>query len=57
MMSRRKVSIENGHDTAGEETIRARQTALAEGYREMADDREREMEAEEWTEHILFDIE
>jgi hypothetical protein len=27
---------------------------LEAGYREMAADREREMEAEEWTEKILF---
>ncbi|MGD0519948.1 MAG: hypothetical protein ABSA48_01715 [Terracidiphilus sp.] len=33
------------------------QAALAEGYRLMAADREQEMEAEEWTEQILFELE
>jgi hypothetical protein len=31
--------------------------ALLEGYRQMGADEEREKEAGEWTEHILFDLE
>ena len=30
---------------------------LAEGYRHMAADREQEMEAEEWTEGLISDVE
>jgi hypothetical protein len=30
---------------------------LLEGYRQMAAGQEQEKEAEEWTEHILFDVE
>jgi len=30
--------------------------ALLEGYRQMAADEEQEKDAEEWTEHILFDL-
>jgi hypothetical protein len=33
------------------------ESALLEGYRQMAADQEQEEEAEEWTEHILFDLE
>lgn len=33
------------------------QADLAEGYREMAADREQEMEAEEWTEGLISDVE
>jgi hypothetical protein len=40
---------------AASETRQTRQTALAEGYRMMAADREREMEAEEWTEGLIGD--
>ena len=41
-------------DTAAHDTSQERQMALAEGYRQMAADREREMEAEEWTKQTLF---
>ncbi len=33
------------------------QDALAEGYRQMAASRERELEAEEWTEQVLYEPE
>ncbi len=40
---------------AAEELGRDRQEMLAEGYKEMAADRERETEAEEWTEGLIGD--
>jgi len=42
--------------SAAQETRRAKQSALAEGYRLMAADRARETEAEEWTEALVGDI-
>ena len=45
------------HEAAAPETTEAKQAALEEGYRQMAADLEHEMEAEEWTQQILFDIE
>ncbi len=41
---------------AAEKLSRTRQNDLAEGYRLMAADREREAEAEEWTEALIGDI-
>ncbi|MGA2808526.1 MAG: hypothetical protein ABSE87_10350 [Terracidiphilus sp.] len=41
---------------AAEELSRTKQDDLAEGYRQMAADREREAEAEEWTEALIGDI-
>jgi len=41
---------------AAEELSRNRQDDLAEGYRLMAADREREAEAEEWSEALIGDI-
>jgi hypothetical protein len=41
---------------AAKEASQSRQTALAEGYRMMAADREREAEADEWTEALVGDI-
>lgn len=41
--------------SAAETMGRVRQAALAEGYRQMANDRERETEAEEWTEGLIGD--
>lgn len=41
---------------AAQELSRSKQTDLAEGYRLMAADRERELEAEEWTEALIGDI-
>jgi hypothetical protein len=43
-------------ESATDETSQARQTALEQGYREMAADREQEMEAEEWIEALVGDI-
>jgi hypothetical protein len=45
------------NESAADEISQAREAALFEGYREMAADEEREMEAEKWIEHILFDLE
>lgn len=41
---------------AAQELSRSKQADLAEGYRLMAADREREAEAEEWTEALIGDI-
>jgi hypothetical protein len=41
---------------AAYDTSQTTKTALAEGYRMMAADRGREMEAEEWTEALVGDI-
>jgi hypothetical protein len=41
---------------AAQEWSRVKQNDLAEGYRLMAADREREAEAEEWTEALIGDI-
>lgn len=40
---------------AAQESNTARQNDLAEGYRQMAADKEREAEAEEWTEGLIGD--
>lgn len=40
---------------AASEAARSRRVALAEGYRLMAQDREREQEAEEWVEGLIGD--
>jgi hypothetical protein len=44
------------HEAAKNETERARQIALAEGYRQTAADREQQREAEEWSEALLVDV-
>jgi hypothetical protein len=41
---------------AAHERSRAKQNDLAEGYRQMASDRAREIEAAEWTEALIGDI-
>ena len=41
---------------AAQELSRTKQSDLAEGYRSMAADREREVEAAEWTEALVGDI-
>jgi hypothetical protein len=41
---------------AAEQSKRNAQTSLAEGYRQMAADRTREAEAEEWVEGLVGDI-
>jgi hypothetical protein len=43
------------HDANAHESNQAREAALAEGYRQMAADREQEAEAEEWTEELVGD--
>jgi hypothetical protein len=48
--------LESAILNAAQESTQARQNALAEGYRLMAADRAREMEAEEWTEALVGDI-
>ncbi len=53
----RRVSASKNNEVSAPVTIEARQAALAEGYRLLAADREREMEAKAWTDRILFDIE
>ena len=42
-------------DSAAQATVQAKQTALTDGYREMAADRDHEVEAEEWTEGLIGD--
>ncbi len=37
-------------------TIREQYHVLAEGYRQMASDRNRDLEAEEWVEVLIIDI-
>jgi hypothetical protein len=44
------------YDNAANERSEWTQADLAEGYREMAADRQQEMEAEEWTEALIGDI-
>jgi hypothetical protein len=53
MMSKGKPSM--NHHPAAHEASQARLTNLEEGYRQMAADRKREMEAEEWTEALVRD--
>ena len=48
--------LESAILNAAQESSKAKQSALAEGYRQMAADRAREMEAEEWTEALVGDI-
>ncbi len=43
-------------DTAAQETRQTSHAALAKGYRQMARDRERETEAEEWAEALIGDV-
>jgi hypothetical protein len=43
-------------ESATREASQPKQAALLEGYRQMAADRERELEAEEWTEALIGDI-
>ena len=44
-------------ETVATEDERDNDARLLEGYRQMAADEEHEKEADEWTEHILFDLE
>jgi hypothetical protein len=55
MITSGRASMEK--DAPAAEADKTSEAALAEGYRQMAADREREAEAEEWTEHILFELE
>jgi hypothetical protein len=48
--------LENAVLNAAQEWNRKKQKNLAEGYRQMAADRARETEAEEWTEAFIGDI-
>jgi hypothetical protein len=43
------------HDADAHDNSRTSQAAWAEGYRQMAADREQEAEAEEWTEALVGD--
>ena len=52
MMGRGKIPIDYEDDEP--KSGRESQDALLDGYRQMAGDREHELEAEEWTEQILF---
>ncbi|MGA2278206.1 MAG: hypothetical protein ABSG00_11425 [Terracidiphilus sp.] len=49
-------ALESAVLNAAQEWSRAKQNDLAEGYRLMAADREREVEAEEWMEALIGDI-
>ena len=53
-MGRGRVNMDR--DAATHEASVQIQLDMAEGYRRMAADREREMEAEEWTEALVGDI-
>ena len=44
------------HYSAAHETSPTSQSDLAEGYRQMTADREREAEAEEWAEALIADV-
>jgi hypothetical protein len=54
MMNRGRISMDS--DTAAQETRQTSHAALAKGYRQMARDRERETEAEEWAEALIGDV-
>lgn len=43
------------HEDTAQAASQISQAALAEGYRQMADDTEHEIEAEEWTEAMIGD--
>ncbi len=43
-------------NAAAHETSQTNQADLAEGYRQMAADQEREAEAEEWAEALIGDV-
>jgi hypothetical protein len=43
-------------DTVAHESSKSKEVDLAEDYRQMAADREREAEAEEWTEAFIADV-
>ncbi|MGA3372027.1 MAG: hypothetical protein ABSC48_09720 [Terracidiphilus sp.] len=45
------------YDADAQETSGTKEADLAEDYRQMTADVKHEMEAEEWTEHILFELE
>jgi hypothetical protein len=54
MMIRGRIIME--HDSAAHDNSPTSQSDLAEGYRQMAADREREAEAEEWVEALIGDV-
>jgi hypothetical protein len=51
---RRRIPVEQ--NSVGDDNSRASQEALEEEYRQMAADREREIEAEEWIEALIGDV-
>ena len=53
-MNKGGVSMER--NAAAHETSQTNQADLAVGYRQMAADREQEMEAEEWVEALVGDV-
>lgn len=55
MMGKGSAAVD--HENAMHETGMASTTALVESYRQMAADIEREVEAEEWMEQVLFEAE
>jgi hypothetical protein len=53
MMSLGRISMD--HDTEAHDNSQTSQAALAEGYRQMAADREHEAQAQEWAEALIGD--
>jgi hypothetical protein len=51
----RRGEISMDRDSAAWARVQAKQTALANGYLELAADRDHEVEAEEWTEGLIGD--
>jgi hypothetical protein len=54
MISKGRIIME--HYSAAHETSPTSQSDLAEGFRQMTADREREAEAEEWAEALIADV-
>ena len=54
IMRKRRIPVDRRTD--GDENSRASQEALEEEYRQMAAETEREMDAEEWAEALIGDI-
>jgi hypothetical protein len=52
----KKMRISMNRDIDADETGKSSQADLAEGYRQMAADMEREAEAEEWAEALIGDV-
>jgi hypothetical protein len=50
------AELESAVLAAAKETRAVKRASLEEGYRQMAADREREREAEEWTEALIGDV-